>query len=83
MLLNTNGYDYSINVSYINKNNNIELQHDANNASVNAINADSYTIKIGSSEHRQKFSLGGVYTVLAIAKSPSIFVSCAQFLPEN
>lgn len=74
-LVNTNDYENSTNVSYI-KNNNIELQNEASNTSLSSLDVGSYVIKIGSSEYNQKFSLGGVYTVLAIAKDTSNFVSC-------
>lgn len=74
-LVNTNGNQEYLNISYIQDETDIAVTTDANNIALNTLNAGSYQIKIGNSIYQQKFSLGGVYAVLATAFNKTDFVS--------
>lgn len=64
--------------STINYKGNTPIEINASNTSLLPLTAGLYTIKIGDTEHQQKFSLGGVYTVLAIPFNETNFVSFAH-----
>lgn len=79
-LVNNNSYQDARTVSFINSNGDVALQNDASNTSLSTLSAETYTVRIGNSEHTQKFSLGGVYAVLATGFGPSRFVSSRSFV---
>lgn len=71
--MNSNGYQISpTSILYIDEKGKIEVQNDTN---LNTLAVGTYIIKMGDSEYKQQFSLGGLYAVYAIATNKSYFVS--------
>lgn len=73
--MNSNGYDVPSTINYIYEKINTQIKINTSNTTLHSITAGEYIIKIGVTEYQQKFTLGGVYTILAIASNISNFVS--------